>query len=226
MTFDFCAHELQIRTNDARAKTVKLEPKSVAQFYAETMDALAQLGSQVGHHADQVESGKRLVESLQGGAGEDRQNGRPRLDQIRRHLIEDVRLDGEQDEIGVVGEGDIPLDCLAVSASFLALSGSASANSIVSGDPGSPWALAHPDHQRPCFLHPRVHGRDFIRRSLPAAQRFFSSCTSSWRTRPSPFFFFFLHFLLGPPRRAGARCRGPLLVSVYSTVALKATSGW
>jgi hypothetical protein len=47
MTFDFCAHELQVRTNDARAKTVKLEPKSVAQFYAETMDALAQLGISV-----------------------------------------------------------------------------------------------------------------------------------------------------------------------------------
>ena len=44
MAFDFCAHELQIRTNDARAKVVKLEPKSVARFYAETMDALAQLG--------------------------------------------------------------------------------------------------------------------------------------------------------------------------------------
>jgi hypothetical protein len=44
MTFDFCAHELQIRTDDARRKIVKLEPKSVATFYAETMDALAQLG--------------------------------------------------------------------------------------------------------------------------------------------------------------------------------------
>jgi len=47
MTFDFCAHELQIRTNDAREKVVKLEPKSVARFYAETMDALAQLGISV-----------------------------------------------------------------------------------------------------------------------------------------------------------------------------------
>ena len=35
MTFDFCAHELQIRTNDARMTVVKLEPKSVAAFYAE-----------------------------------------------------------------------------------------------------------------------------------------------------------------------------------------------
>jgi len=44
MTFDFCSHELQIRMNDTRLKTVKLEPKSVADFYAETMSALAALG--------------------------------------------------------------------------------------------------------------------------------------------------------------------------------------
>ena len=44
MTFDFCAHELQIRVNDARFRIVKLEPKSVADFYAETMGALAELG--------------------------------------------------------------------------------------------------------------------------------------------------------------------------------------
>ena len=29
MTFDFCAHELQIRTNDTRLKVVRLEPKSM-----------------------------------------------------------------------------------------------------------------------------------------------------------------------------------------------------
>jgi len=44
MTFDFCSHELQIRTSDARTKIVRLEPKSVADFYAETMGALAELG--------------------------------------------------------------------------------------------------------------------------------------------------------------------------------------
>jgi len=44
MTFDFCSHELQIRTNDDRMRSVKLEPKSVAEFYAETMGALAELG--------------------------------------------------------------------------------------------------------------------------------------------------------------------------------------
>jgi len=44
MTFDFCSHELQIRMNDTRMKVVKLEPKSVAEFYAQTMAALADLG--------------------------------------------------------------------------------------------------------------------------------------------------------------------------------------
>ena len=44
MTFDFCSHELQIRSNDARTKVVKLQPKSVADFYAETLAALAELG--------------------------------------------------------------------------------------------------------------------------------------------------------------------------------------
>ena len=44
MTFDFCAHELQIRTSDNRLKIVKLEPMTVAAFYAETMRALEELG--------------------------------------------------------------------------------------------------------------------------------------------------------------------------------------
>jgi hypothetical protein len=44
MAFDFCAHELQIRRNDTRLEVVKLEPKSVADFYAEVMAALAALG--------------------------------------------------------------------------------------------------------------------------------------------------------------------------------------
>jgi hypothetical protein len=44
MTFDFCAHELQICTSDRRLKILKLEPKPVAGFYAETMGALAELG--------------------------------------------------------------------------------------------------------------------------------------------------------------------------------------
>ena len=44
MTFDFCSHELQIRTNDNRTVAIALAPKTVADFYAETMAALASLG--------------------------------------------------------------------------------------------------------------------------------------------------------------------------------------
>jgi hypothetical protein len=44
MIFDFCSHELHVCTNDNRMKVVKLEPKSVADFYAETMGILAELG--------------------------------------------------------------------------------------------------------------------------------------------------------------------------------------
>ena len=44
MIFDFCSHELRIYANDNRVKSIKLEPKSVADFYAETMGALAELG--------------------------------------------------------------------------------------------------------------------------------------------------------------------------------------
>jgi len=44
MIFDFCSHELHVCTNDNRMKVVKLEPKSVADFYAETMSVLGELG--------------------------------------------------------------------------------------------------------------------------------------------------------------------------------------
>jgi hypothetical protein len=44
MIFDFCSHELHVCANDSRMKVVKLEPKSVAAFYAETMGVLAELG--------------------------------------------------------------------------------------------------------------------------------------------------------------------------------------
>jgi Family of unknown function (DUF5996) len=42
--FDFCAHELVVQVEGGERRTVALEPKSVATFYAETMDALEQLG--------------------------------------------------------------------------------------------------------------------------------------------------------------------------------------
>ncbi|MEV5840303.1 DUF5996 family protein [Nocardia sp. NPDC052112] len=42
--FDFNAHRLHIRTSDGDSRQVALEPKPVAQFYAETMGALDELG--------------------------------------------------------------------------------------------------------------------------------------------------------------------------------------
>ena len=56
MTFDFVDHELVIETDDPDRRTVKLEPKSVATFYAETMAALAELGIEVSILARPVEA--------------------------------------------------------------------------------------------------------------------------------------------------------------------------
>jgi hypothetical protein len=44
MEFDFVDHALAIRTCEGETRTVKLEPKPVATFYAETMTALDSLG--------------------------------------------------------------------------------------------------------------------------------------------------------------------------------------
>jgi hypothetical protein len=38
--FDFIDHELVVRSSSGEARTVALEPKPVAAFYAETVDAL------------------------------------------------------------------------------------------------------------------------------------------------------------------------------------------
>jgi hypothetical protein len=45
--FDFIDHVLDVRTSDAERRTVALEPRSVANFYAATMRALADVGVQV-----------------------------------------------------------------------------------------------------------------------------------------------------------------------------------
>jgi hypothetical protein len=47
LEFDFVDHVLAIRTSDGRRRDVKLEPRSVASFYEETMAALAELGVSV-----------------------------------------------------------------------------------------------------------------------------------------------------------------------------------
>src|SRR4051794_22368948 len=42
--FDFVDHLLRIRASDGDTRVVALEPKPVARFHAETMQALAELG--------------------------------------------------------------------------------------------------------------------------------------------------------------------------------------
>ena len=44
MEFDFVAHRLLIRCEDGSSETLPLEPRTVADFYAATMQALARLG--------------------------------------------------------------------------------------------------------------------------------------------------------------------------------------
>ena len=44
--FDFCDHQLHVRASDGTARSVVLEPKSVAAFHAEVFDTLARLGIQ------------------------------------------------------------------------------------------------------------------------------------------------------------------------------------
>jgi hypothetical protein len=49
--FDFLDHQLHLRTTDGRRQQVALAPKPVAQFYTETMHALADLNIQTHIHA-------------------------------------------------------------------------------------------------------------------------------------------------------------------------------
>ncbi|ODR25720.1 DUF5996 family protein [Mycolicibacterium porcinum] len=51
MEFDFIDHVLAIRTSDGGSGTVALAPKSVAQFYSETLSALEKLGIEARIHA-------------------------------------------------------------------------------------------------------------------------------------------------------------------------------
>src|SRR5690625_3751636 len=44
LEFDFCEHQLLISTSDGQRRTIRLEPKPVAEFYHQVMDALDQLG--------------------------------------------------------------------------------------------------------------------------------------------------------------------------------------
>lgn len=46
LEFDFCEHVLRLRTSNGMSARVKLSPKPVAEFHAETFDALRRLGIQ------------------------------------------------------------------------------------------------------------------------------------------------------------------------------------
>lgn len=47
LTFDFIAHKLLVTTSDGDVRRIALEPKSVADFYAELMSLLRELGLEV-----------------------------------------------------------------------------------------------------------------------------------------------------------------------------------
>ncbi|MGK5684116.1 DUF5996 family protein [Actinoplanes sp. URMC 104] len=51
LEFDFLQHRLHARASDGRSREVRLEPKPVAQFYRETLDALRALGLEPRIHA-------------------------------------------------------------------------------------------------------------------------------------------------------------------------------
>jgi hypothetical protein len=55
LTFDFLAHQLRLDTSSGASRTVALEPKSVADFYAEVMAALRELDIEVSIYARPVE---------------------------------------------------------------------------------------------------------------------------------------------------------------------------
>ncbi|WP_327292702.1 DUF5996 family protein [Streptomyces sp. NBC_01198] len=55
MEFDFCDHQLHVRSSDGEERRVALEPKPVAAFYHQTMAALEALGVEVAIRPTPVE---------------------------------------------------------------------------------------------------------------------------------------------------------------------------
>jgi len=57
LEFDFIDHQLRVRTGNGGFREIALEPKPVATFYAETMDALTELGipTRIQPHPNEVE---------------------------------------------------------------------------------------------------------------------------------------------------------------------------
>ncbi|AGZ50389.1 hypothetical protein MKAN_08925 [Mycobacterium kansasii ATCC 12478] len=65
--FDFIDHQLVICSSTGANRTVRLEPKSVADFYAETMTTLAELGfpTSIQSHPNEVDPAPRFAEDVE-----------------------------------------------------------------------------------------------------------------------------------------------------------------
>src|SRR6266478_2317928 len=65
--FDFLDHNLVIRTSEGSSKTIRLAPRSVADFYQEFMSALGSLGIEVRLHRQEQPSALLLGKFRLGG---------------------------------------------------------------------------------------------------------------------------------------------------------------
>lgn len=65
--FDFVDHELVIRGSLGATRTVALEPKSVAEFYSQTMQALDELGfhTRIQSHPNEVDPAPRFADDVE-----------------------------------------------------------------------------------------------------------------------------------------------------------------
>lgn len=65
--FDFIDHNLLIRSSTGATRTVRLEPKSVAEFYSQTMNALDELGfhTRIQTHPNEIDPALRFAEDVE-----------------------------------------------------------------------------------------------------------------------------------------------------------------
>ncbi|HEY2500714.1 MAG TPA: DUF5996 family protein [Mycobacterium sp.] len=65
--FDFIDHMLLIRSSTGATRTVRLEPKSVAEFYSQTMRALDELGlhTRIQSHPNEVDPAPRFADDVE-----------------------------------------------------------------------------------------------------------------------------------------------------------------
>jgi hypothetical protein len=65
--FDFIDHQLLIRSSTGATRTVRLEPKSVAEFYSQTMKMLDELGfhTRIQSHPNEVDPALRFAQDVE-----------------------------------------------------------------------------------------------------------------------------------------------------------------